>query len=64
MLSRKKEGRKDLQGKKGRSELWDSLREEQCKDPTVGMCVVNINGTAWLESSDHKEKKKKKKIRS
>ena len=45
MLGRKKkQGRKNLQGKEGRSELWDSLREERFKDPAEGACVVNING--------------------
>lgn len=40
---KKKQGRKYVQGKKGGSELWDSLREEQCKDLAVGACVVDIN---------------------
>lgn len=41
---KKKQGRKNLQGKKGRSELQDSLREGRFKDPAEGACVVNING--------------------
>lgn len=46
-----------MQGKKGKSELWDSLKEEQCKDPAVGMCVVKINEECMAALRDHKEKK-------
>lgn len=52
MLKReKKQGRKNVQGKKGAIEFWGSLREEQCKDLAVGACVVTINdstsGVEW-----------------